>query len=77
MKKAFSIDAKLIEEARTACGAETYTDTIRQGLEALVRHASYQRLRTFLGTEPHAKDVPRKRWIPRATKKRVAYREEL
>jgi hypothetical protein len=39
----------------------TDTDTIRLGLEAVVRHAAYQRLRALRGTEPHALDVPRRR----------------
>ena len=35
-------------------------DTVRLGLEALVRgrHAAYQRLRALRGAEPHARDVP-------------------
>ena len=44
MKKTLNIDAKLLEEAREACGASTDTDTVRLGLEALVRHAASQRL---------------------------------
>ncbi len=61
MKKTFNIDDKLFREAKAACGATTGTETVRLGLEALVRHASYQRLRALLGTEPHARDVPRRR----------------
>jgi len=61
MKKTLNIDAKLLEEAREACGASTDTDTVRLGLEALVRHAASQRLRTFMGSEPNAQDVPRRR----------------
>ena len=49
--------------ARAACGAATDTDTLRLGLEELVRRAAYQRLRALLGTEPHAQDVPRRREI--------------
>jgi hypothetical protein len=61
MKKIFNLDDKLLKEARAACGATTDTETVRLGLEALVRHAAYQRLRSFLGTEQGAKDVPRRR----------------
>ena len=61
MKKTLHLDDKLLAEARAACGASTDTDTIRLGLEALIRHAAYQRLRTFIGSEPNAKDVPRRR----------------
>jgi hypothetical protein len=71
MKKTFNVDAKLLRDAKTACGATTDTETIRLGLEALVRHAAYQRMKAFLGTEPHAQDVPRRREEP-APRRRVA-----
>jgi hypothetical protein len=71
MKKTFNVDGKLLLAAKTACGATTDTDTIRLGLEALVRHEAYQRLRSLLGTEPEARDVPRRREKP-AAKQRVA-----
>ncbi len=66
MKKTLNIDEKLLREAKAACGAKTDTDTVRSGLEALVRRAAYQRLRALLGTEPDAQDVPRRRERPRA-----------
>ena len=71
MKKTFNLDDKLFREAKAACGATTDTETIRLGLQALVRHAAYQRLRALLGTEPQAQDVPRRRERPRA-KRRAA-----
>jgi len=71
MKKTFNVDDKLFKEAKTACGAATDTETIRLGLEALVRHAAYERLRALLGSEPHARDVPRRREKPSA-KRRAA-----
>ena len=61
MKKTFNVDDKLFKEARVACGASTDTETVRLGLEALVRHAAYERLRALRGTEPHLRDVPRRR----------------
>jgi Arc/MetJ family transcription regulator len=61
MKKTFNIDDALFHEAKTACGAATDTETVRLGLKALVRHAAYQRLRLLRGTEPGARDVPRRR----------------
>jgi Arc/MetJ family transcription regulator len=64
MKKTFNIDDKLFTEAKSACGAKTDTETVRLGLEALVRHAAYERLRRLLGSEPHAQDVPRRREKP-------------
>ena len=71
MKKTFNIDEELFKEAKAACGAATDTATIRLGLEALVRHAAYERLRALLGTEPRARDVPRRRERP-SPKRRIA-----
>jgi hypothetical protein len=71
MKKTLNIDDGLLREARVACGAATATDTVRLGLEALVRHAAYERLRALRGSEPKAKDVPRRR-EPSSGKRRAA-----
>lgn len=70
MKKTLLIDDALLAEAKAACKATTDTDTIRLGLEALVRHAAYQRLRALRGSEPRARDVSRRR--PKAIGKRRA-----
>ena len=64
MKKTLHIDERLLAEARTVSGAATDTDTVRLGLEALLRHAAYERLRALRGSEPTAKDVPRRRQKP-------------
>ena len=61
MKKTLHVDEELLREARTATGAATDTETIRLGLEALVRHAAYERLRALKGSDPTARDVPRRR----------------
>ncbi len=61
MKKTLHIDEQLLRDARAACGASSDTETIRQGLQALIRHAAYQRLRALAGSEPDAQDVPRRR----------------
>jgi Arc/MetJ family transcription regulator len=71
MKKTLNIDAKLLQEARKACAASTDTETVKLGLEALVRQAAYARLRELRGTEPAALDVPRRR-EQRGAKRRVA-----
>jgi len=71
MKKTLHIDEKLLREAKLASGATTDTDTVRLGLEALVRHAAYERLRTLRGSEPKAKDIPRRR-EPAARKRHAA-----
>lgn len=61
MKKTLHIDEHLLKEARLSCQAHTDTETVRLGLEALVRHAAYERLKRLRGTEPEAEDVPRRR----------------
>jgi Arc/MetJ family transcription regulator len=61
MKKTFNLDDELFKEAKAACGVSTDTETVRLGLEALVRHAAYQRLQALRGAEPQARDVPRRR----------------
>lgn len=68
-KKTFNIDERLFREAKAACGATTDTETVRLGLEALVRHAAYERLRALRGTELHARDVRRRRERPSAKHK--------
>jgi Arc/MetJ family transcription regulator len=69
MKKTLHIDDALFQEAKAACGATTDTETVRLGLEALVRRAAYERLRALRGTEPQAQDVPRRREKARAKRK--------
>jgi Bacterial antitoxin of type II TA system, VapB len=69
MKKTLNVDEDLFRQAKAACGAPTDTETVRLGLESLVRNAAYQRLRSLLGTEPHARDVPRRRENPRAKRR--------
>jgi Arc/MetJ family transcription regulator len=72
MKKTLHIDERLLQEARTASGAMTDTDTVRLGLEALVRDAAYRRLSALRGTEPRARNVPRRRERPSSTRRSVA-----
>jgi Arc/MetJ family transcription regulator len=72
MKKTLNIDDKLFNEAKQACGATTDTDTVRLGLEALVRHAAYERLRSLRGAESRAQDVPRRREKTAKSKRRAA-----
>ena len=76
MKKTLNIDPKLLKEAKAACGAATDTDAIRIGLQELVRRAALMRLAALGGSEPNAKDVPRRREKParhaRSSRKRSA-----
>jgi Arc/MetJ family transcription regulator len=61
MKKTMHIDEHLLREARSATGAKTDTETVRLGLEALVRRRAYERLRALRGSEPQAREIPRRR----------------
>jgi Arc/MetJ family transcription regulator len=61
MKKTLHIDDALLHDAKSASGARTDTDAVRLGLEALVRHGAYQRLRALRGSEPRARVVHRRR----------------
>jgi hypothetical protein len=61
MKKTLHIDEELLREAKSASGAKTDTDTVRLGLEALVRQGAYQRLRALRGSEPQAREIRRRR----------------
>ena len=70
MKKTLHIDNVTLRDAKKACGAATDTETVRLGLEVLIRQAAYQRLRKLKGSDVDAKDVPRRR--PAARKRRTA-----
>jgi Arc/MetJ family transcription regulator len=71
MKKTLHIDETLLAEARSVSGAATDTEAVRLGLEALLRRAAYDRLRALRGSEPAARQVPRRREKP-ARKRRAA-----
>jgi Bacterial antitoxin of type II TA system, VapB len=70
MKKTLRIDEVTLRDAKKACGAVTDTETVRLGLEALIRHSAYERLRKLRGSDADAKDVPRRR--PETRKTRTA-----
>lgn len=61
MKKTLHIDEALLRDAKSASGARTDTETVRLGLEALIRQGAYERLRALRGKEPRAGDVRRRR----------------
>ena len=61
MKKTLHIDDRLLKDARAAAGSKTDTETVRLGLEALVRRAAYERLRSLRGAESDAAPAPRRR----------------
>jgi len=64
MKKTLHIDDELLSQAKQACGATTDTETVRLGLEALIRHAAYERMRALRGSEPRTRFLPRRREKP-------------
>jgi hypothetical protein len=68
MKTTLHIDEVTLRDAKKACGAVTDTETVRLGLEALIRHAAYERLRKLRGSDADAKDVPRRRPATRKTR---------
>ena len=72
MKKTLHIDEDLLREARSVSGARSDTDTVRLGLEALVRQGAYERLRALRGKEPRATDVRRRRKPAAASKHSAA-----
>ena len=73
MKKTLNIDAKLLAEARAACGAGTDTETVRLGLEKLVQHRAYQEIRKFIGSEPDAEQtMPARFRVPLKARARAA-----
>jgi hypothetical protein len=67
MKKTLHIDEVALRDAKKACGAATDTETVKLGLEALIRHAAYERLRKLRGSDARVKDVPRRRQESRKT----------
>jgi len=72
MKKTLHVDERLLRDAKAASGAKTDTDTVRLGLEALVRRAAYERLRTLRGSEPNAAETSRRRERPVSAKHSAA-----
>lgn len=72
MKKTMHVDERLLQEAKSASGARTDTETVRLGLEALVQRAAYERLRALRGSEPGARVTPRRRERPRQRRRSAA-----
>jgi hypothetical protein len=61
MKKTLHIDEDLLREARSVSAAKTDTEAVRLGRESLSRRAAYDRLRALRGSEPRARETPRRR----------------
>lgn len=62
MRKTLNVDAGLLAQARAMSHARTDTEAIHLGLRQLVRHIASQELRQFGGSEPDARDTPRRRF---------------
>jgi hypothetical protein len=77
MKKTFDLDAKLLKHAKEASGAATYQDAVRLALQAMVHHHASQALRKFIGSEPDAQDVPRRREEPDPKREKPAARRRV
>ena len=71
MKKTLHIDEDLLGKAKASVGAKTDTETVRLGLESLVRHAAYQRLIALRGSDPGARVPPRRRERPTRTHRSI------
>jgi hypothetical protein len=61
MRTTMNLDDELIERAKSLTGIEERATLVRMGLEALIAHESAVRLARLGGTEPHLKNVPRRR----------------
>ena len=61
MRTTLILDDPLIERAREITGIEEKTALVRAGLEALIAREAAKRLAALGGSEPEARDVPRRR----------------
>lgn len=61
MRTTLTIDAQLIKRARQVTGVREKTELVRLGLEALISRENVKRLARLGGTEPHLKDIRRRR----------------
>jgi Arc/MetJ family transcription regulator len=70
-KTTMYLDEEMLKQAKKAVGVSTDTEAVRLGLQALIRHDAYQRMRAFRGSEPDALDyeVPRRREEPARKRK--------
>ena len=61
MRTTLILDDSLIERAREITGIKEKTALVRAGLEALIAREAAKRLAALGGSEPEARDVPRRR----------------
>jgi Arc/MetJ family transcription regulator len=61
VKRSIEVDEELLKKAMEASGAKTYAETVEAALRDIVHRRASEALPAFLGTEPDAEDVPRRR----------------
>jgi Arc/MetJ family transcription regulator len=61
MRTTLNIDDRLLKDASRLTGVREKTALVRIGLETLIARQSAQRLAALGGTEPQARQVPRRR----------------
>ncbi|WHZ27941.1 MAG: hypothetical protein OJF51_002739 [Nitrospira sp.] len=61
MRTTLNIDDHLIKRAVQLTGVQEKTQLVRLGLEALISREAAKRLARLGGTEPHLKDIRRRR----------------
>ena len=61
MRTTLNIDDHLIKRAVQLTGVQEKTQLVRLGLEALISREAAKRLARSGGTEPHLKDIRRRR----------------
>jgi Arc/MetJ family transcription regulator len=61
MRTTLNIDDQLLERAVKLTGVQEKTQLVRLGLEALISREAAKRLARLGGSEPHLKDIRRRR----------------
>ncbi len=61
MRTTITLDDDLVAEAASLTGITERTELIREALRTLIRREAALRLIRLGGSEPHLKDVPRRR----------------
>ena len=61
MRTTLTIDNQLIKRAAQLTGVQEKTQLVRLGLEALISREAAKRLARLGGSEPHLKDIRRRR----------------
>ena len=65
MRVTLTLDAKLIETAKSLSGLQSTSALVEEGLKQLIAREAGRRLALLGGTEPQAKAPPRRRSRPK------------